>query len=128
MSDTNPEQQNKLRNLGVFNSESRVLGLPGKILTALAVFWLATTITLFIYTVWWLAIIAALVFGIVLFVPAYLVHEEDPQGYKTWLHTLWAPGKLSTEKYGKRDIRIIEISGSKIEYHSLKERHKGKSR
>lgn len=127
MSDANQDQQNKLRNLGVFNSESRTLGLPGKILTALVVFWLATTITLFIYTVWWIAVFASLVFAVVLFVPAYLVHEEDPQGYRTWLHTLWAPGKLSTEKYGKRDIRIIEISGSNIEFISLKERQKGNS-
>ncbi|NWA64059.1 hypothetical protein HX773_24485 [Pantoea sp. B9002] len=127
MSDANPDQQNKLRNLGVFNSESRTLGLPGKILTALVVFWLATTITLFIYTVWWIAVFASLVFAVVLFVPAYLVHEEDPQGYRTWLHTLWAPGKLSTEQYGKRDIRIIEISGSEIEFISLKERQKGNS-
>lgn len=127
MSDANPDQQNKLRNLSVFNSESRILGLPGKILTALAVFWLATTITLFIYTAWWIALVACLLFAIVLFVPAYLVHEEDPQGYKTWILTLWAPGKLSTEKYSKRNIRIIEISGSKINFISLKDRHKGNS-
>lgn len=125
MSDANPDDQNKLRNLGVFNSESRTLGLPGKILTALVIFWLATTITLFIYTVWWIALFACVLFAIVLFVPAYLVHEEDPQGYKTWLFTLWAPGKLSTEKYSKREIRVINISGQKINFISLKERQKG---
>lgn len=111
----------KLRNLSVFAEEGTIAGMPGKIFVALSLLWLTITIVLFVYFNGWVAAFIGLVFLIVLFVPAYLVHKDDPQGYQTWLRAIWTPGKLSSVAYKKRRICVLVANGTKIKFVPLRD-------
>lgn len=113
------DNKNKsLKNSKIFSNKN-ISSMPSSVFIAL----LALTSFVFLLTIYYVGIIIAaiitVIFGFVVFVPAFLVHKNDHQGYITWLTVLFSANELDSNSFQQKNLKIVSFDDDETSYMSL---------
>lgn len=114
-------KDNKLKNSDLFTKEKRKMGLPITVFAFYCLITIFSFITILMYSNFYIAIILTVIFVIVVYIPLYLVHIDDPVGYRTWVVVLFSPENYHNNFSSKRKITIVNINNDNVMYTTLKQ-------
>lgn len=107
--DRNPNLKNK----AVFTKKKTVIGIPDKVFYASCLLFVFCAFVFVSHLGWLMGLPISLLFGAVVFVPEYLVHKEDPDGYLVWLGGLFTPARLTASRVSARPLMLLSWNGDR---------------
>jgi len=115
---TNNNVNKSLKNSKLFTNKN--LGsMPSVVFIGL----LSLTLFAFLLTLFYLGIITAVIFSAVfaflIFIPAFIVHKNDPKGYITWLHVLFKANSLNSDSFKSKKLKLVSLDHDSPFYISL---------
>jgi len=109
------EQQNvDLRNKRSFTARREIWGMPSEIFIGTCVVTVFGVVVLMTYMGLWVGIFGGLLLAMIVMVPVYLVHRDDPDGAMVWLKGLFAPESYDPGLVTKRSVRLIQLDSHKV--------------
>lgn len=112
MNDTVARNNSELRNRKVFNHRKLIWGIPQQPFVASAILTVFGVVVLFAYLPWYIASFAGLLWALMLMIPVYLVHQNDPDAYIVWLRLLVKPSAYVTHRQVRRRIVVLSETSS----------------
>jgi type IV secretory pathway TrbD component len=101
--DRNPNLKNK----AVFTHQSLVAGIPTKVLISTLLLTAFSAMVFCKYLPLWLGLIISVALALLILVPVYLLHKEDPEAYIVWMRSLWAPSRLTAGRSVRRRMLVL---------------------
>jgi hypothetical protein len=107
--DRNPNLKNK----AVFTKRKTVVGIPDRVFYATCLLVVFCAFVFVSNLGWVLGLLISLLFGAIVFVPVYLVHKDDPDGYLVWLGGIFAPTRLTASRVSARPLMLLSWNGDR---------------
>ncbi|MCF5395295.1 hypothetical protein GIV96_25595 [Pseudomonas syringae] len=99
----NPDLENK----AVFTSRSMIAGIPSRVFVAIVVLSSFAIFVNWMYLPKFLGIPLSVMLVLIIFIPAYLAHKDDPDAYVLWIRSLFASSRLTTRVTHRRTILVL---------------------
>lgn len=96
-----------LKNKAVFTQRDLILGIPSRVFIATMFLVAFGAVVFCIYLPTTLGIAASLVIGLLVLIPVYLVHKDDPEAYMVWIRSLFAAARLSVSRSVRRRVLLL---------------------
>lgn len=99
----NPDLENK----SAFTKRREIYGIPAAIfigVLGLAAFGAFVMIS---YLGVWLGLLGGFLLSLIILIPVYLIHLEDPDGWLVWLRSSWAPDLLDPCRITRRRVLLL---------------------
>lgn len=107
-----------LKNSKVFANRS-VGSIPSTVFICLGALIIFSFLLALYYLGVVIAFIVSFIFAFIIFVPALIVHKNDPQGYITWLLVLFKANQLDTDSFQSKKLKIVSLDYDNPVYISL---------
>lgn len=101
--DKNPNLENK----AVFVKQDQTFGLPTRVFIGALFLAGFAAFVFFKYLGVWMGLFVSIAVGLVILVPSYLIHQEDPDAYIVWLRGLFAPTRRTTVTGTRRRVVVL---------------------
>lgn len=113
------ELREDLRNKAIFNHRKYIWGIPQRPFVASMALTLFASLVLFAYLPKLVALPCVVFLALLILIPVYLVHQDDPDAYVVWLLVLIAPERRITHRVLRREIVVLSESPSGLSARSL---------
>ncbi|HGM4353942.1 TPA: hypothetical protein ACKPJR_006340 [Pseudomonas aeruginosa] len=109
-----------LKNKAVFTHRDLSIGMPTRVFYA-TLFLVSFAAFVFIkYLGWAVGLPGAAILGILIFMPVYLIHKEDPEAYIVWLRSLVSASRLTVGRSVRRRMLVlVPLEGGEFKTQSL---------
>ncbi|WAH62221.1 hypothetical protein LZ023_40805 (plasmid) [Pseudomonas silvicola] len=97
-----------LENKAVFTHRDQKLGIPSKVFFGTLFLSIFATFVFVKYLPTLLGLLVSAAVTLIILIPAYLVHKDDPDAYIVWLRGLFAPARLTTVRSTRRRVLVLE--------------------
>lgn len=113
------EQRAELRNKAIFNHRKYIWGIPQRPFVASMALTVFAGIVLFAYLPKIIAVPCVVVLAMLILIPVYLVHKNDPDAYVVWMYALFASERRITHRVVRREIVVLSESPNGLSARSL---------
>ncbi|HDZ58143.1 MAG TPA: hypothetical protein ENI17_02685 [Pseudomonas xinjiangensis] len=96
-----------LKNKAVFVDRDMVMGIPARVFVATVLLTFFTAFVFCKYLPLLLGIAASLVLSLLILLPVYLVHRDDPEAYMVWLRSLFTAARLTASRSTRRRVLML---------------------
>ncbi|WP_263147676.1 hypothetical protein [Pseudomonas sp. RIT-PI-AD] len=96
-----------LKNKAVFTQRDMILGIPARVFIGTLFLVAFAAVVFCVYLPIYLGLGSSLVMGLLVLIPVYLVHKEDPEAYIVWLRSLFAAARLTVSRSTRRRVLLL---------------------
>ncbi len=101
-----------LKNKAVFTQRDTSLGVPTRVFVGTAFLILFAAVVFCSYLGWTVGLPATVVLALVIFLPVYLIHKDDPEAYVVWLRSMFTASRLSAVRNTRRRMLVLIPDGA----------------
>jgi len=96
-----------LKNKAVFTQRDMILGIPSRV--AIATLFLVgfAAVVFCVYLPVYIGILCSFLIGLLVLIPVYLIHKEDPEAYVVWLRSMFAATRLTVSRSTRRRVLLL---------------------
>lgn len=113
------KKQDKIQNTALFYNKRKLFGLPIEAFVFITGMTIITLITLTVYLPLYIGVPLDIIFIVITYIPAYLIHVDDPLGYRTWISVLILPESYHNDFPKRKSIKIVNLDTENIQYLTL---------
>lgn len=108
-----------LKNKAVFTQRDLSIGMPTRVFYA-TLFLVSFAAFVFIkYLGWAVGLPGAALLAVLIFMPVYLIHKEDPEAYIVWLRSLVSASRLTVGRSIRRRVLVLVPQEGEFKTQSL---------
>lgn len=96
-----------LKNKAVFTQRDSILGIPSRVAIATLLLVGFAAVVFCVYLPVFIGILCSLLIGLLVLIPVYMIHKEDPDAYMVWLRSLFVATRLTVRRSTRRRVLLL---------------------